>query len=64
MLEQLWEERAADEVPKPVLCAIGNSEEFPIAQKGTNVPEMRTRAKMQVVASDRAKRTNGVEIRR
>ena len=26
--------------------AIGNSGEFPIAQKGTNVPKMRTRAKM------------------
>ena len=27
-------------------CVIGNSKEFPITQKGTNVPMMRTRAKM------------------
>ena len=31
---------------------IGNSLKFPITQKGTNVPMMCTRAKMQVVASD------------
>ena len=37
---------------------IGNSLKFPITQKGTNVPMMRTRAKMQVVASDRALREN------
>ena len=37
---------------------IGNFLEFPITQKGTNVPMMRTRAKMQVVASDRARREN------
>ena len=28
-----------------VFCVIGNSLEFPITQKGTNVPMMRTRAK-------------------
>ena len=33
-------------------CVIGNSKEFSITQKGTNVPMMCTRAKMQVVASD------------
>ena len=27
-------------------CVTGNSLEFPITQKGTNVPMMRTRAKM------------------
>ena len=41
-----------------LFCVIGNSLEFPITQKGTNVPMMRTRAKMQVVASDRARREN------
>ena len=30
----------------------------PITQKGTNVPMMRTRAKMEFVASDRARREN------
>ena len=39
-------------------CAIGNSLEFPITQKGTNVPMMRTRAKQKHVASDRARREN------
>ena len=29
-----------------LFCVIGNSGEFPITQKGTNVPKMRTRAKM------------------
>ena len=33
-------------------CVIGNSKEFPITQKCTNVPMMCTCAKMQVVASD------------
>ena len=33
-------------------CIIGNSKEFPITQKCTNVPMMCTCAKMQVVASD------------
>ena len=37
---------------------IGNSLEFPITQKGTNVPMMRTRAKQKHVASDRARREN------
>ena len=37
---------------------IGNSLEFPITQKGTNVPMMRTRAKQKHVASDRAWREN------
>ena len=37
---------------------IGNSLEFPITQKGTNVPMMRTRAKQKYVASDRARREN------
>ena len=46
-----------DSVPG-AFCEIGNSEEFSISQKGTNVPGMRTRAKMQVVASDRARREN------
>ena len=32
--------------------------EFPITQKGTNVPMMRTRAKQKHVASDRARREN------
>ena len=41
-----------------VFCVIGNSLEASITQKGTNVPMMRTRAKMQVVASDRARREN------
>ena len=31
---------------------------FPITQKGTNVPMMRTRAKQKHVASDRARREN------
>ena len=39
-------------------CVIGNSLEFSITQKETNVPMIRTRAKMQVVASDRARRPN------
>ena len=39
-------------------CVIGNSLEFPITQKGTNVPMMRTRAKQKHVASDRARREN------
>ena len=39
-------------------CVIGNSLEFPITQKGTNVPMMRTRAKQKHVASDRAQREN------
>ena len=42
----------------PVFCVIGNFLEFPIRQKGTNVPMMGTHAKMQVVASDRARREN------
>jgi hypothetical protein len=29
-----------------LFCVIGNSLEFPITHKGTNVPMMRTRAKM------------------
>ena len=37
---------------------IGNSLKFPITQKGTNVPMMRTRAKQKHVASDRARREN------
>ena len=37
---------------------IGNSLKFPITQKGTNVPMMRTRAKQKHVASDRAWREN------
>ena len=36
----------------------GNSEEFPVTLKGTNVQKMRTRVKMQLVASDRARREN------
>ena len=32
--------------------------ELPVKQKGTRVPKMRTRAKMWVVASDRARREN------
>ena len=39
-------------------CVIGNSKEFPITQKGTNAPVMRTCAKMQIVTSDRARREN------
>ena len=41
-----------------LFCVIGNSLEFPITQKGTNVPMMRTRAKQKHVASDRARREN------
>ena len=37
---------------------MGNTLEFPITQKGTNVPMMRTRAKQKHVASDRARREN------
>ena len=37
---------------------IGNSLKFPITQKGTNVPMMRTRAKQKHVASDCARREN------
>ena len=33
----------------------GNFEEFPVTQKGTNVPKMRTRAKRRIVAGDRAR---------
>ena len=43
---------------RAVFCVIGNSLEFPITQKGTNVPMMRTRAKQKHVASDRARREN------
>ena len=32
--------------------------EFPITQKGTNVPMMRTHTKQKYVASDRARRPN------
>ena len=41
-----------------LFCVTGNSLEFPITQKGTNVPMMRTRAKQKHVASDRARREN------
>ena len=37
---------------------IENSGEFPITQKGTNVPKMRTRARMQIFAIDRARCLN------
>ena len=43
---------------RAVFYVIGNSLEFPITQKGTNVPMMRTRAKQKHVASDRARREN------
>ena len=33
-----------------LFCVTGNSLEFPITQKGTNVPMMRTRAKQKHVA--------------
>ena len=33
-----------------LFCVIGNSLEFPITQKGTNVPMMRTRAKQKHAA--------------
>ena len=36
----------------------GNSEKFPVTLKGTNVLKMRTRVKMQFVASGRARREN------
>lgn len=36
----------------------GNSEKFPVTLKGTNVLKMRTRVKMQFVASGRARRGN------
>ena len=39
-------------------CVIGNSLEFPITQKGANVPMMRTHTKQKYVASDRARRPN------
>ena len=41
-----------------LFCVTGNSLEFPMTQKGTNVPMMRTRAKQKHVASDRAQREN------
>ena len=34
--------------------------ELPVKQKGTNVPEKRTRAKMWVVASDRVGRPDSL----
>ena len=43
---------------RALFYVIGNSLEFPITQKGTNVPMMRTRAKQKHVASDRARREN------
>ena len=43
---------------RPLFCVIGNSLEFPITQKGANVPMMRTHTKQKYVASDRARRPN------
>ena len=45
---------------RALFYVIGNSLEFPITQKGTNVPMMRTRAKQKHVASDRACRRENV----